>query len=320
MKRRTRRRRQAVRQNILTVCLIAALCGGLLLYLHLFHGWLRPTVFEAVDLTPKAQDYYSPTLLLMDAESGQTLASKAADVRRAPASLTKMMTVLVALEQVADPSQSTDVDTDHYLAMVEADASMAGFYGGETVTVRDLMYGTMLPSGGEAAGSLAIAVSGSESAFADLMNRKAAEIGMTGSHFMNATGLDDPDQYSTADDLARLVRHAMQNPEFMKIFSAATYVSSATPNHPDGIYMESSVIQAQHRYPLMPAGCVIVAGKSGITDDAGRCWASVIEKQNRRYIAVTMGAPLDQEDPPAQLADTARLANWIPDRRRSRIA
>lgn len=315
MKRKNRRRRKAARQVILTILLIAALCGGVLLYLHYFHGWLKPAVFEPVDLTAEAQDYYSPTLLLMDGETGQTMASKATADRRPPASLTKMMTVLVALEQIADPSQTTVVDTDHYLAMVEANASMAGFYGDEAVTFRDLMYGTMLPSGGEAAGSLAIAVSGSESAFADLMNRKAAEIGMTDSHFMNATGLDDPNQYSTADDLARLVRYAIQNPEFMKIFSAATYVSSPTANHPDGVYMESSVIQTQHRYPLMPAGCVIVAGKSGITDDAGRCWASVIEKQSRRYIAVTMGAPVDQEDPPAQLADTARLAKWIPDRR-----
>ena len=127
--------------------------------------------------------------LLMDARTGQVLARKRSGEEAAPASLTKMMTVLLATEALPDLDTPVTLPEDIFPALYKADASMAGFQPGETVTVRDLLYGAMLPSGAECCEALAREVSGSEEAFVALMNRKAGELGMKHTHFANCTGL-----------------------------------------------------------------------------------------------------------------------------------
>lgn len=143
--------------------------------------------------------------LLMDARTGQVLARKQSGEEAAPASLTKMMTVLLATEALPDLDTPVTLPEDIFPALYKADASMAGFQPGETVTVRDLLYGAMLPSGAECCEALARQVSGSEEAFVALMNRKAGELGMKHTHFANCTGLTSPEHYSSAADLAVLL-------------------------------------------------------------------------------------------------------------------
>lgn len=143
--------------------------------------------------------------LLMDARTGQVLARKRSGEEAAPASLTKMMTVLLATEALPDLDTPVTLPEDIFPALYKADASMAGFQPGETVTVRDLLYGAMLPSGAECCEALARQVSGSEEAFVALMNRKAGELGMKHTHFANCTGLTSPEHYSSAADLAVLL-------------------------------------------------------------------------------------------------------------------
>ena len=139
--------------------------------------------------------------LLMDARTGQVLARKRSGEEAAPASLTKMMTVLLATEALSDLDTPVTLPEDIFPALYKADASMAGFQPGETVTVRDLLYGAMLPSGAECCEALARQVSGSEEAFVALMNRKAGELSMKHTHFANCTGLTSPEHYSSASGM-----------------------------------------------------------------------------------------------------------------------
>src|SRR5699024_10906628 len=125
--------------------------------------------------------------------------------------LVKMMTTLVALEHINELSALAPVDEETYQEMIVENASMAGFVGREEVTYRDLLYGTILASGGEAANSLAIHVAGSVEAFVQMMNDKAGELGLKDTHFTNAEGLHDENQYTTASDMAKLLDYALDN-------------------------------------------------------------------------------------------------------------
>lgn len=165
-------------------------------------------------------DTASRHAILLDAQSGRVLAQKRADERTAPASLTKMMTVLLAIEGEPDLDKQVTLPEDIFPALQTEKASMAGFAPGETVTVRDLLYGAMLPSGAECCETLARLVSGSEDNFAALMNQKAAELGMKNTHFTNATGLTDTEHYSSAADMAKLLQAALHNATFRTIFTA----------------------------------------------------------------------------------------------------
>ena len=141
-------------------------------------------------------DTASRHAILLDAQSGRVLAQKRADERTAPASLTKMMTVLLAIETEPDLDKQVTLPEDIFPALQTEKASMAGFVPDETVTVRDLLYGAMLPSGAECCEALAQLVSGSEENFAALMNQKAAELGMKNTHFTNPHGLNDTNHYT----------------------------------------------------------------------------------------------------------------------------
>ena len=130
-------------------------------------------------------DTASRHAILLDAQSGRVLAQKRADERTAPASLTKMMTALLVIEAEPDLDKQVTLPEDIFPALQTEKASMAGFVPGETVTVRDLLYGAMLPSGAECCEALARLVSGSEESFAALMNQKAAELGIYGYNFIS---------------------------------------------------------------------------------------------------------------------------------------
>lgn len=139
----------------------------------------------------------SPHAILLQADSGEVLAEKDADSTIYPASMTKMMTALLAIEANLDLDTPVTLPEEIFPALQAQNASLAGFQAGETATVWDLLYGAMLPSGAECCETLAREVSGSEEAFVARMNQKAAELGMTGTHFCNPTGLHDPEHVST---------------------------------------------------------------------------------------------------------------------------
>lgn len=220
------------------------------------------------------------------------------------ASLTKMMTVLLGLEKVNDLNAIAPVDIETYQKLVEENASMAGFYGGEQTTYRDLLYGAMLPSGGEAANSIAINISGSIISFVELMNEKAEELELENTHFQNPDGLDQLGHYSTAKDMAMLLKYALQNEDYRAIFTRKDYNSSSTADHPDGVYMQSTVFEKLDQY--QEEGFEIIGGKSGTTEKAGQCWATLSVKNGKEYIIVVMGSPYEDIDNPenGQIRDT----------------
>ena len=243
--------------------------------------------------------------LLMDARTGQVLARKRSGEEAAPASLTKMMTVLLAAEALPDLDTPVTLPEDIFPALYKADASMAGFQPGETVTVRDLLYGAMLPSGAECCEALAREVSGSEEAFVARMNQKAAELGMTGTHFCNPTGLHAPEHVSTVRDMARLTEAALQNETFRKLFTTERYTVPATNCHPQGFTMHSTLLSQLDGTELHSGR--ILGGKTGYTGEAGLCLASLAEVKGREYILVTAGAGGNHSTAPYHIEDAVTV-------------
>lgn len=215
----------------------------------------------------------SPHAILLQADSGEVLAEKDADSTIYPASMTKMMTALLAIEANPDLDTPVTLPEEIFPALQAQNASLAGFQAGETATVRDLLYGAMLPSGAECCEALARQVSGSEEAFVALMNRKAGELGMKHTHFANCTGLTSPEHYSSAADLAVLLQAALNNETFRTVFTTGQYTGSVTAQHPKGLYMASTLLSRLDGGEV--TGGQILGGKTGYTDAAGLCLASL---------------------------------------------
>jgi len=244
--------------------------------------------------------------ILLDAQTGQVLAKKRANEEVPPASLTKIMTVLLAVEAEPDLDCPVTLPEDIFPSLYQENASMAGFEPGETVTVRDLLYGAMLPSGAECCEALARQVSGSREAFVARMNQKAEELGMSRTHFSNPTGLTEPEHYSTAADLARLLQAALQNETFRTIFTTAHYTSTPTEQHPDGVSFASTFLTKLDDAELNGQG-QILGGKTGYTAAAGLCLASLARVKGKEYILVTLGAPGDHGTEQYNIQDAVQV-------------
>lgn len=255
----------------------------------------------------RTDDYVSQYIYVFDREAESGIYEKNAESRAYPASLTKIMTTIVALENIEDLSATAPIDIETYKDMVASNASMAGFFGMEAVTYRDLLYGTILSSGGEAANSLAIHVAGNVEKFVQMMNDKANEIGLNDTNFINPEGLHDKNQYTTASDMAKLLDYALNNGHFKAIFTKETFLTTATADHPDGILLNSTVLS--HLNKNEQNGFEIIGGKSGTTYEAGQCWATLALINSNEYINIVMGAPLKDISNPdkSQIGDTLML-------------
>ena len=256
-------------------------------------------------------DYESKYICFLDRENKSIIYGKNLKDKAYPASLTKIMTTIVALEHIEDLSAIAPVDIDSYKEMIEKNSSMAGFYGKEQVTYRDLLYGTMLPSGGEAANSLAINVAGNIDKFVEMMNEKAAELELKSTHFTSPEGFHDNDQYTTAYDMAILLDYALENGHFKVIFTTDSYETTKTLDHPNGITLKSTVLSKLNE--SNQDGFKIIGGKSGTTYEAGQCWSTLGIKDDKEYIAIVMGVPLNDISNPdlKQRDDTIKLYSKI---------
>lgn len=254
--------------------------------------WLVVLLLAAMLLSRSVlQGLNSRYAVLLDAGTGQVLAGKRADTPCDPASLTKMMTVLVAIEQLPDLEGAITLPEEIFPALYAENASMAGFCPGETVTVRDLLYGAMLPSGAECCAALAVRISGSEQAFVEQMNRRAQELGMKDTHFCNPTGLTEPEHKSTASDLAKVLWTALQEPTFREVFTTKQYTTTATQQHPEGLCLSSTLLSKLSGNELEEGE--ILGGKTGYTSAAGLCLASLAQINGKEYLLVTLDAPGD---------------------------
>ena len=227
--------------------------------------------------------------------------------RRALVSLVKIMTVYVALQNIKDLSTIASIDRTSYLNSVKNNASMAGFVSNETTTFRDLLYGTMLASGGECANSLAINISGYIDTYVKKMNRQAADFHMDDTNYKNVEGLDEEGEYTTARDVATLIRHSIKDGNFRAIFTRPYYLSTKTADHPGGLGISSTVLSKLKDFNY--SGFKIIGGKSGTTGEAGLCWATLAIKEGKEYIVVVMGAPEGDMKKPeqGQIEDTIKI-------------
>lgn len=290
-RRRKRRRNPAFIAALIFLELL--ILGTLFLIIGWNQGiseWLknlnRPVVKE-LDIT----GINSPYAILINAGNGKVLGETNADEIVYPASLTKMMTAIVAIEEIGSRHLDTEITmTDEmYTGLYEHDLTQAGFQSGEVVKAIDLLYGVMLPSGAECCEALAYHVSGSEEAFVELMNKKAKKLGLENTHFCNTTGVHADDHYSTAHDMALLLKYCLRNKQFKTIISTTYHTTEGTNIHPDGITVYSSMFK-NITDPSVPNG-EIKGGKTGFTNAAGFCLASYAEIGGRDYVFVTMGAP-----------------------------
>ena len=220
----------------------------------------------------------------------EVLAEKGMDEKIYPASMTKVMTLLVAAENLPDLDAAFTMTQAIIDPLYLAGASMAGYVNGETVTMRDLLYGAVVPSGAEATEALAQAVAGSEEAFVAMMNEKAAALGLTNTHFMNTSGLHDENHYSTVREIALILQAALENETCAEILSAENYRASETEQHPDGLAMTNKFLyRVHHEYALN--GAEITAAKTGYTTEAMNCCASAGKTPDgRSVICVTANA------------------------------
>lgn len=254
-----------------------------------------PLIEEPIDLFPKADadtvslgsEVDAQYAVLVDLTDNRIVAQKGADTRAYPASITKMMTLLVAVEHTEDLSDTFEMTFDIVNDTYLAGASRAGFATGELVTVKDLLYGCILPSGADATIGLAEHLAGSEKEFVKLMNARAEEMGLKDTHFENTSGLHGSDHYSTALDMAVILAEAMKNPTCREVLSAVKHTTAETPQNPDGLELYSTLFSRM--YGTEPEGATVTAGKTGFTDQAMHTMASYAVGDNgHEYVFVTM--------------------------------
>ncbi|MCX4307483.1 MAG: serine hydrolase [Acetatifactor sp.] len=238
-----------------------------------------------------AEEVISTHGILVDESTDTIIAEKSAGERIMPASMTKVLTVLVAAEQIAEK----DLD-DTFTMTLEItdyayvnDCSCVGFLDGEKVPVRDLFYGTILPSGGDAAVGLAVYVAGSQEEFVKLMNRKLEELGIAEStHFTNCVGLYDEEHYSTPYDMAIIMKAAIENEFCREVLSAHKYTTGATEQHPDGIEISNWFLR---KIEDKDTGGEVVCAKTGYIDQSKNCAVSYeMSADGTPYICVTAGS------------------------------
>ncbi len=234
-------------------------------------------------------ELYSENALLIDLESNTVLVQKNADARIYPASMTKVMTVLVAAEHIENWDETFTMTQSIIDPLFLADASMAGFVHGEEVSMTELLYGAVLPSGAEATQALAIVTAGSEEAFAALMNEKAQELGLKDTHFVDASGLHDENHYTTLSDMAIIMQAALDNPHCREVLTSVNHTSPATTQNPEGVAMTNRFLYRIR--PQQTGNVDIQAAKTGYTAQAMNCCVSYgIMENGRAAICVTAHA------------------------------
>lgn len=245
---------------------------------------LNATANEATTLP--ASEVVSANSIFIDVEAERILEQMGADVRISPASMTKILTILVAAEHITNPDDKFEITQDIADYSYVHECSNAGFEVGERVTVRDLFYGTALPSGADAALGLAKYVSGSQEAFVELMNEKIEALGLSKtSHFTNCIGLYDENHYSTVYDIAVMLKAACDNSFCREVLNTRIYTTSVTEQHLEGITLSNLFLR---RIEDKDTHGEILCAKTGYVVQSENCAASLgVDNYGKEYICVT---------------------------------
>lgn len=293
-----------MRKNWRTIpCVLAAV-------LLLCVGTLLPA--KAANFDPGFETA-SAAAVLIDLDNGEALYQKNADERLPQASTTKVMTFIVAAEQISDPANTEITVTQNALDQIpDLSFVTAQLREGEKMSALDLMYCMLIPSASDAANALADYVgNGDIQSFVDRMNQKAEELGCTNTHYTNVFGNYDEQNYTTVNDLAKIYQYAETLPHFQEIVSQASYTVPAT-NYSPARNLQSSVKLLDPSSSYYYEYCT--GGKTGTTDQAGYCLASTASNDQLNLLCVTMGAPsvrdgVSVEDNGA-FTDASQLYAW----------
>lgn len=238
-----------------------------------------------IPLKINAIDIYSNNGILYNLNDDEIIYKKNEQEKVQIASLTKIMTAVVALENIEDINQTITLEKEMFDGLEEY--AQAGFKIGDKVTYIDLLYGLMLPSGAECAYALSLSISNTNEEFVKLMNEKAKELNLKNTTFQNPIGIDDENNYSTVEDIAILLKYALKNPTFNKIFKTKEYITS------NNIKLESTIKEKAKKSNLDVSN--ILGSKTGFTDKAGYCLASISKINNINYLLVTTNASTKNE-------------------------
>ena len=293
----------------LVIICIAAILIALAIFSTIIHssGYsedreIRFTVTQDIEI-------HSSNAILFSIKDDEVLYAKENAARAYPASMTKVMTAIVALENIEDLNDTMVLNKEIYDSLLRTGASVAGFQLNERVKIIDLLYGLMIKSGAECSIGLATYVAGSDTAFVKLMNEKAKEIGMNDTHFVNSVGLHDPNHYSTANDILTLLKYALNNETLRTLITTPEHRSQPTNNHPKGLLMKS------HMFALVDnssfTGLRFMGGKTGFTNEGRYCLASFGEKFGEEFIVVTFNAPEIEKDRSFHMQDTRTIFKAI---------
>ena len=257
------------------------------------------SLFIPINIYSLDFDIYSKNAILYNTKEDKVMYEKNSTDKVSIASLTKITTAIVALENIKDLDEKVTLTRADFKGLAEANASVAGFRIGQEVTYRDLLYGLMLPSGADAAQALTSNISGSNDKFIDLMNDKAKELKLENTHYANSTGLDDSNHYSTVKDVLKVFKYALKNEEFKKIITTSKYTIS------DGSMTFRSTLSKASALDIE----YIKGGKTGTTGDAGLCLATLANYDDTDFILVTTGA----EDKLGNFLDHKEIYEYVRD-------
>lgn len=242
-------------------------------------------------LYENGEGIYSDNVYMENLETGRVVIDLKSDETAYPASLTKIMTCILAIEKCEDLSETFEIPSGIFDDIYAQGGAHISLRYGEIVTISDLLHATLIRSACDTATALAYYVSGDVDAFAHDMNAKAHEIGAKSTHFVNAHGLHDNSHYTTARDMAIIAKYALQNETFCDIISKWNYTIPAT-NMSDERYFETTMDpenpESDVYYPYL------TGIKSGFTDEAGRCLITKAEKDGETFLLVTLGANRDK--------------------------
>ncbi|MBR1770620.1 MAG: D-alanyl-D-alanine carboxypeptidase [Lachnospiraceae bacterium] len=231
----------------------------------------------------------SKSAILIDLASGEILVNRDCHAVINPASMTKVLTVLVAAEHIQDLDDTFVITQEITDYSYVHQCSNTGFAVGEEVTVRDLFYGTILPSGADAAVGLATYVAGSHEAFVDMMNEKLEILGLSDTaHFTNCVGLYDTNHHCSIYDMAMIMEAALENDICREVLSAHTYTTSSTEQHPEGITVSNWFLR---RIEDKDTGGEVICAKTGFVAQSGNCAVSYgVDASGKEYVCATGGA------------------------------
>lgn len=273
--------------SLLLACVISLAC---------FAG-----AIEAMDVNSKAS-------ILIDASDGHEMYSENADTKQYPASLTKLMTALLVVENISDLNETVTANESAYEGLSAA-GSTVGIKAGEQMSVDNLLVCLLVASANEAANILAERVSGSVSAFVELMNSRAAELGLSGTHFVNTNGLHDEEHYTTARDVAKVALEVRKHPRLREICAMEKATIPATNIGEERFFYTTNSLISQYKelgYKYSRANGL----KTGSTTPAGLCLAASAEYNGVELISVVLGAERDAEGRKGNFVESKRLLVW----------